>query len=281
VSARREIERQLRTLGEIRDIMNSMKTLAYMETRKLDRLLANQRELVAMIESMAGDLLAHFPALLPQARPAARMCVLVGTERGFCGDFNEVLLRRSRADGVAVGEAVVVGSRLALRLVEDAPPAAALGGASVSESVPGVIDALARTIAALQQQHGQATLTALYHDGERGELRRRSLLPPFTDLPAPPRRFGHPPLLNQTPETFFAALLDHYLFAALHEILYASLKAENLRRVQHLDAAVHHLEDRRTDLARRVRGLRQEEIIEEMEVILLSAEPPSVTPRAG
>ena len=57
----------------------------------------------------------------------------------------------------------------------------------------------------------------------------------------------------------------------LHEILYASLLAENRRRVQHLDGALRHLDRRLDDLKRKDRRLRQEEIIEEIEVILLGS----------
>jgi F-type H+-transporting ATPase subunit gamma len=47
--------------------------------------------------------------------------------------------------------------------------------------------------------------------------------------------------------------------------------AESQQRVSHLDAALRHLDDQAADLARRSNALRQEEIIEEIEVILLSA----------
>ena len=54
--------------------------------------------------------------------------------------------------------------------------------------------------------------------------------------------------------------------------IFESLLAENERRVRHLDGAVRHLEERIAAIRRRVQALRQEEIIEEIEVILLSAE---------
>ena len=50
--------------------------------------------------------------------------------------------------------------------------------------------------------------------------------------------------------------------------------AENLRRVEHLEAAVRHLDKKAADLRRRCNALRQEEIIEEIEVILLSGVGP-------
>jgi F0F1-type ATP synthase gamma subunit len=47
--------------------------------------------------------------------------------------------------------------------------------------------------------------------------------------------------------------------------------AENRNRVTHLEGAANHLDDELNELARQYNTLRQEEIIEEIEVILLSA----------
>jgi len=41
--------------------------------------------------------------------------------------------------------------------------------------------------------------------------------------------------------------------------------------VRHLEGAVRHLDDRSSALRRKCNALRQEEIIEEIEIILLSA----------
>ena len=66
-------------------------------------------------------------------------------------------------------------------------------------------------------------------------------------------------------------LVDHYLITALHKILHVSLMAENQHRIQHLERATRHLDDRTDELSHRINALRQEEIIEEFEVILLNA----------
>jgi len=47
--------------------------------------------------------------------------------------------------------------------------------------------------------------------------------------------------------------------------------ADNHRRVSHLEGAVRHLDDRSSALRRKCNALHQEEIIEEIEIILLSA----------
>jgi F-type H+-transporting ATPase subunit gamma len=96
------------------------------------------------------------------------------------------------------------------------------------------------------------------------------VLPPFERYRDAAPRFAYAPSTQLPPPAFFAALLDHYLYSVLHEIMYVSLMAENLRRVRHLEGAVRHLDERSSVLQRECNALRQEEIIEEIEVILLS-----------
>jgi F-type H+-transporting ATPase subunit gamma len=57
-----------------------------------------------------------------------------------------------------------------------------------------------------------------------------------------------------------------------------SLLAENQYRVQHLEGAVHRLNERLAELSTRAKSLRQEEITEEIEMILL-ASPIAVLPQ--
>jgi hypothetical protein len=61
MKSRRQIELHRRSLGEIRDIMNAMKNLAYMETRKLDRFLTAQHAVLDGIEAVVSDFVTSFP----------------------------------------------------------------------------------------------------------------------------------------------------------------------------------------------------------------------------
>jgi F-type H+-transporting ATPase subunit gamma len=53
-------------------------------------------------------------------------------------------------------------------------------------------------------------------------------------------------------------------------LLYGSLLAENQRRMQHMDSATRRLERTSEELVLRRNVLRQEEITEEIEIIMLS-----------
>lgn len=274
MTRRQELERHRHSLGEIRDIMNSMKTLAYMETRKLARFLGAQLAVVANIEDVARDFVSFYPEILPEASETARVYLLIGTERGFCGDLNQKLVHQlqSALDDNPYGRPTVitVGRKLINILEEDSRVAASIEGASVAEEVPVVLDQLVRELSALQESNDILTVYGIYPSDSDG-IAMRQLLPPFRRYLHQSQRVPNPPVLNVSPDKFVLDLTEHYLFAALHEMLYTSLMAENHNRVTHLEDAVQYLDEESDELARRCNAMRQEEIIEEIEVILLSA----------
>lgn len=149
---------------------------------------------------------------------------------------------------------------------------AALPGANAAEEVPAILDRLIDSVQLQQKKSGRSILTVAYHDYKAGKILQRQLLPPVWPAAERMPPSGAAPLLNLEPAEFFAEVIHHYLFAALHEIFYLSLMAENQSRQQHLDGAVRHLEDEMGGLSRTAQIVRQEEITEEIEVILLNSE---------
>lgn len=277
MTSRRNLGDQLRSIGEIRSIMNSMKTITYMETLKLNRLLDTQRAVVSGIEAVAADFITAHPGVLPQTRPDREVCLLIGSERGFCGDFSETLLHHLEhirefqplRDAPAL---IVAGHKLHARLERDPRVVAFLNGVSVAEEVETILARVTGELAALQAGHGTLGFSVLYHAGNDGGIVLRKLIPPFHGYADKPVKFPSPPVLNLTPPEFLIELSDHYIYAVLHEIFYDSLLAENQRRIRHLEGAVRHLDDRSARLNRQFNARRQQDIIEEIEVILLSAD---------
>lgn len=274
MTRRQELERHRQSLGEIRNIMNSMKTLAYMETRKLSRFLQAQQAKLTSIEGMAADFLAFYPDTLPQTEPARHCYLLMGSERGFCGDFNQALLAQleqhlASQEGPAP-LLIAIGHKLHNLLQDDHRVQALLEGVTVAEEVIPLLNRVVQELSQLQQQTGLLAVSAFYYEGEQGIV-SRTLLPPFEQYRQQAAATGNPPLLNLSPQEFLTELSDHYLFAVLNEMIYTSLMAENQQRVSHLEGAIKHLDEETLDMSRRCNALRQEEIIEEIEVILLSS----------
>jgi F-type H+-transporting ATPase subunit gamma len=274
MSRRRDLEAKLRNLGEIRDILSAMKNMARIEVHRLGRFLETQRKVVASIEAAAADFRAFHPELFV-AENAREVFLLLGSERGFCGDFNESLLRAFEAHSGRTADAGVVaaGSKLRSKAGDSLPQAVFLESASVADEIEAM---LVQVMDAVSRVHGPASAASLrltvFHHHEHGQGARVSVLYPFEASELPPRRFPYPPDLLLDPASFARELTEQYLFARLHELLYSSLLTENQARVEHLESAVQRLERKSAELFRTRNVLRQEEITEEIEVIMLSAE---------
>jgi len=285
----RQLQAQLAMLLELREVMMAMKNISLIETHKLKRFLAAQRKVVEGAEAMAADFLCHWPQPLQAPAQAPVVCLVVGSERGFCGDFNVALHRALEEElgASAAWRAVVIpmGRKLSAKLEGDPRTGIALESPSVADEVQPVLARLAGALGGLRiggEPFSPLSLVVIYHEQqEQGSVVRvRRLL---QSLAAGARRFALPPVLNLPPERMFAELIHHYLFAALQGILYQSLMAEHQQRLQHLDGAIRRLDRQCAELTRRGQALRQEEITEEIELILLSAEVPEreISPSTG
>lgn len=277
MTKRREVQRRVTAFGEIRGILAAMKNLALLELQKIGRFAIDQRRAVQSIEQAAGDFLSFYLKQLPGPGNFSPVYLLIGSERGFCGDFNEQLIAQSAtwlAQAQPPENLIVVGSRLAMALERSRKEGIRVQGAEVAEDVESVLAVAVERLGQIQRDRRDArpiALTALYHDDESGAVRVRRLLP-MPDLPAPREAFVYPPYLDLPPMQLLRKLTDHYLYAALHEVLYSSLLAENRQRLTHMDGAMRRIDEDLGKLKLKYNALRQEEIIEDIEVILLSAD---------
>jgi len=272
MSRRHEQIAHRRKLSEIRNIMNSMKTLAMMETHKLERIIETQRTMIASIENIAADFLHFNPQVLPEVEPASNIILLIGSERGFCGDFNEKLvnqLEQSFSNATQSDTTLIaVGHKLHSLMDEKNHNIIHTGGASVVEDISNIVDSISEIFATYQKL---SSLFVIHHNNQHDELITKRLIPPFEEIHYNKIYYTTPPLLNLTTRDFFLELTEHYLFNSLHESLYISFMVENQIRIQHLENATHHLDEKTDELKHKINALRQEEIIEEIEVILLNA----------
>lgn len=270
MSRSRELQLHVKQLKEIRNIINAMKNMAFTEIHRLEQFIDKQNLAVRNIEAVADDFFSFYP--FPETLNDAQLHVglLIGAERGFCGDFNRSLQMQIKQEDY--GYMIIVGRKLNNLMAQHTVPAVRIDGPSIAEEVPAVLNRLIEAINQLQQKYRSFTLTVFHHDNESRSIQQRRLFPPFQQLAVSEPAFFHPPLINLQPEVFFAELVDHYLFAVLHQMFYSSLLAENHRRLQHMEGAVQHLDEQSELLKHKANVFRQEEITEEIEVILLTSE---------
>ena len=273
MSGQAELAPRFARLKEISGIMTAMKGLSLVETRKLARFIGHQHSMKVNIEAAAADFLNFFSvANADEMQPA--ILLLIGSERGFCGNFNERVLTALAAlpDQYHASALLVLGHRLGTKLENHPGVLARLDGPTMTEDVPAVLNRLMDALhAASRQLSGTgAALFCLAHGSEGeggGEPGLKRLLP--LALPPAPQR-AHPPGLQIAPPEFFAELLDQYLLATLYGLLYESLAAENRQRLAHMEHALDRLDETIAHLALKRNALRQEKIVEEIEVILSS-----------
>jgi F-type H+-transporting ATPase subunit gamma len=275
MTRRQDLERHLDTLNDLVSILTAMKNLALVEMRKLAHLRANHEHVVSTITRAAQDFLAHHPALAPPRAAGPPVLLAIGSERGFCGNFNDLVMEAAAAfrAGHPLATVVPVGSRLISHMQADPGSAVRLEGASAAEEVPAV---LMRTLDALQNMRppeagAGLNLWAVHHDMDQGAVRLEEItaIRPNTGQPA---EFATPPVVNMDPARFLVELIEQHLFALLTRIFYSSLMSENRFRLAHMENATRRIETRAEDMTRRRNILRQEEVTQEIELIVLSAE---------
>lgn len=269
MSRRSELKRRIHTLGEIKSILGAMKSLSIIEMNKVTRYLGAQTEFAAAIEEALGDFESFFGTAVRPMGGETRIFVLIGSERGFCGGFNEAVLAAFEEAAAQEGsppKAIVVGRKLASKLEGDPRVTGILDGPSAAEEIAGAIAELARCLA----RFPSARWTLIHHRNEEsnGQV---LLVDPFTPRPRASARGGaFPPLLNVAPERLHGSLLEQYLFSILYRAFYQSFFAENRERLRHMEGALSSV-DREWGRMRRLGNvLRQDEITEELEIIMLS-----------
>lgn len=267
-----EFARRIAALSDIEEIVTAMRSLAFVELRRLVETIAHQHETLAARERAIADLLAHFPQPWPETVDGGDVLLAVGSERGFCGDFNTRTAAALEGAGGPAHRLLAVGARLSALLADNGIVHEALGGATVSEEVPRVLHQVAAALGDAAPSGARTSgLVVLHHDRD-GVLARTRLLP----SPAPPRQDEPNSVLQLQlpPRALFAALLEQYVLGRLHAALLASLHAENRRRLEHTGAAIDRL-DRELDTTRRQRRrARHEAITEEIEIMLLGGGDP-------
>ncbi|WP_163339472.1 F0F1 ATP synthase subunit gamma [Desulfopila sp. IMCC35008] len=271
MSRYRKVELHLSQLRELQSIITSMKTLSQLELRKLSRLTRSHSGMVEVLEQTVIDFLTYFPR--PPTEKDNTIWLLVGSERGLCGGFNELLVDRLFHEWPECVDkqqrVLAVGHKLCRRLDEMLPGHEGIAGACASEEITSLLSRVVRAAKKQLMHHNSVTLRVLYHSDEHRKMICRQLLPPEGVRVSTKRTF--PPLLYLDPETFFSKFLQHYLFLGLTQLISDSLMVENRYRTQHLGGAIRRLDERLTILNSRARSLRQEEITEEIEMIILGS----------
>lgn len=266
-----DLQFRMRALQDIEGIMNAMKNLSLVEITKISRFYPTQQELFQSVEFALADFQRFYGAPhVPAAPGRGSLYVLIGSERGFCGGFNEAIQKHLQAETIAGSDTklILIGRKMALRFSEDARVVESMNGPSTIEEIPAVISQLAKTLARFPEYLWKIIHTSYKNEGLQVEITCPFEFSQRKSIPD----FQFAPLLNLSPSELRPQLFEQYLFALFYGLFYLSFMAENHERLRHMDGALNKLQEEEQRLRQVSNSLRQEAITEELEVIMLSVD---------
>jgi F-type H+-transporting ATPase subunit gamma len=267
-----EIAEQIGSLNELIEIVSALRAIAAVQMQQSQRSLTAIRDYAEIIRRALAEAATLIPddgAGSPADGPQRPGLVVFCSEHGFCGSFNEPLIRAA-ADAAKITrnlQVIFVGARGAQRASERGMrPALTLSMATHS----GGVTVVARKVAAeLYRRFIAQTLTSaemIYTReaaGQRASLSRQKLLP----LDAPEVETNHrglPPIVNLKPRRLFDELAAEYMFAMLEAAAMDSFASENAARFRTMEAAHENIGNKATELTRTMRRMRQDAVTTEL-----------------
>jgi len=267
-----QLQARIANLHELRDLFRAMRALAASHVQEAQNALSGIRRYAEVVE----DGIAEGAALLPDAGgpdAASRalddsLLIVVCSEHGFVGGFNEQLLTQAKLVRRAHQKLVIIGSRGALLAAEQSLDVAV--SFPMATHIGGVL-AVTRRVA----EHVSAAAIA---DIVFGGYRRgggyapevRHILPLDPALLAGSRRRS-PPLHQLAPGILLQRLASEYLFAEITRAVMESFASENGARLHVMENADHNIADKLAEMRRLENALRQESITSELIDVVVGA----------
>ncbi|RMF44552.1 MAG: F0F1 ATP synthase subunit gamma [Planctomycetota bacterium] len=272
------LKRRIHTAEELYSLVRTMKALAAVNIRQLERAVASLDGFQRTIELGLRGLFRHSQGselaarLAPRRAPAA---IVLGSDQGMCGQLNEQvaqLVAQSLPGPQEAGSLIVIGQRVAARLEEmgyriDVPLPVAASIAGIAPLVRGVLVQLdawqtAYGIDRVEMYYAQHLSRAAF------EPRRVELLPldrqwldALQQQEWPTRAI---PAVTMDTGTLFSALVRQYLFVSVFRACAETMASENASRLAAMRGAERNISDRITELTQAFHQTRQMAITEEL-----------------
>jgi F-type H+-transporting ATPase subunit gamma len=271
MSKHEKISNHISSLSEISNIVNAMKNLSLMEISKITKYLSYQQKVVDSLALAANDFFNFHPQLLSTLHSKEiPTYIIIGSERGFCGNFNELVINKFKeldhSNTTSNANYIIVGQKLASKFSSSINQPKIITGANDAEEIHTVIYNLINEIGT------SINWNIIYNEQVNDIISTKSYQPFAFFHKNLSQEFAFPPLLNLTPNEFLAEFINYFLFAALYQIFYKSFMIENDQRLKHMQGALEWLDKSKNKLNILMNELRQEEITEEIENIMLSAQ---------
>ncbi len=290
------LSRRIRTAHDLLSVVKTMKSLAAVNIRQFERAVASLEQYRRVVDMGWTVFLRMGGPMLQRPRNDVNVCMVVGSDQGMCGQFNESLwpfalaqmAKTTSTEGRkwrywSVGEKV-------RGILEDAGAAhdAHFATPGSLNAIKGKIHELVLAIEKWWSARQMGAFFICHHllgtQGGYAPVFQRVL--PLDEAWADAhRRATWPgrclPMLSASRETMFAHLFRQYLFISLYRAFTQSLASENAARLMAMQAAEKNILETLDELTGQFREQRQAAITAELLDIVsgfeaLSDESPTV-----
>ena len=274
------VKRQLQSAETLQGVVTTMKTLSAARITQYRRSVAALESSTKTFELAAQAVLKQNPELLgvvAEPRNSTVAAVVLGSDRGLAGPFNERMARhaggllaaRAAKDQVTV---LTVGRRLEsrLRAVGYSPTARVSPPSNVNSIDSAVVEVLAH-VDRWTEEGRAGRLYLAYNRPTRGAAYEsmalrvlpvdRRWLERLQNRPWPTNRL---PIQIGDGQALLQGLVRQFLAHALVQAFAASLASENAARLAAMDAAERNIDDRLTQLRTAYRQARQNAVTAEL-----------------
>jgi F-type H+-transporting ATPase subunit gamma len=276
-----DIIAKMANVRQLESVVTAMRGIAASHAQQARSLLAGIEAYSDVVAEAMGEALGllvegESDELAPG--PRHRGLILFCAEQGFAGAFSEHILdavAQGDKNELLEGSVFILGTRGAAIARERGitctwSTAMATQSGAVTAVANRTADALYDAVAAGKMANVDILFPS-FVSGSGIEIIRRSLLP--LDLTRFKQKITNlPPLTTLSPRDLVESLAAEYVFAQLCDAAMHAFAAENEARMMAMASAKTNIQEKLSELSRRERQLRQEEITTEIVELAAGAE---------
>lgn len=272
-----QLQKRIKTTQELLSVVKTMKVLAAVSIRQYENAAASLEKYNSVVD-MGWQILFRQQVAFPGGGSRKDVVILVlGSDQGMCGQFNDVVLERALAQRDELARQDIrtffwtAGERIRAGIAD-------MDQVATHYSLPGSIPAInslvqliVRDFEACQREKGIDALQVIHNklvQGATYQTEWLDLLPLDRNWLARYTNRSWPgpclPMLGIGREELFHHLFHQYLFASLYRALAQSMASENAARLASMQAAEKNILELAEELQAKFRETRQNAITVEL-----------------
>lgn len=269
--------RKIRTAHDLLSVVKTMKSLAAVNIRQYEGAAEAMNEYSSVIDVGWQAFFRNHPQLQKRRKKTESVCLVLGSDQGMCGQFNEAIIEytlsaiHTQSDAVKTPLFWSAGEKIRTGLEEEVTVkkhfALPSSTAAIADSMFDIIEQLTL----LRESRPVETFLIFYnHLDKAGTYTpgRQAVLPLDQEWSKRHQQENWPtrclPMLGADLESLFESLFQQHIFAAIFKAFAQSLAAENLARLAAMQAAEKNILEMEETLQGRFRETRQNTITAEL-----------------